>query len=336
MRVGEIERGLITRREQQVRAGAQVAHGVRPATIQTALVIVAKTEGCFPVAVLHAEENLGVERRGREPREPRAEIAQAIAAQEAGVHEREIDEAPRVRVLGVEAAKVREELARAQLQIAGQRTRLGVCLLDLQCRSTARIDLVNKTRLTAEIRIDRAAENRFEILQREAALLRIVAAGLQFIEVGRGRGTGGQQHVEREIEKRRAALDAQRVGGGPRFRRDGWGGNRRRRPYRDWRGGQRGHGWRRGGRGGGFRRLEGFNLTRKRVQLLALQLLLLLELRLQLLELTLQGFDFTDFLADGDLRPQPDDARSAGQRFDLHNFSRFFCPISGSWAACHG
>lgn len=58
--------------------------------------------------------------------------------------------------------------------------------------------------------------------------------------------------------------------------------------------------------------MKAFNLPGQAVQLLALGLELFLKLLLQLLELALQGFDLTHFLTDGDIRPQPDDARGAG------------------------
>jgi hypothetical protein len=78
----------------------------------------AKTMGRLARAVLHAEKNLRVEWRRREPRETRTRVAQPVGTEEVRCGERGVREVPRVRVLRVGAPKLGEILASAKLEIA--------------------------------------------------------------------------------------------------------------------------------------------------------------------------------------------------------------------------
>ena len=87
-----------------------------------------------------------------------------------------IHEVPLMRVRGIDAAKTREELADARLQAPRQRQRGGVDLLDLHAE-LAEHDVA----VEAEVRVDGAADGELHLLQVEAGLARIVAAGLEVV-----------------------------------------------------------------------------------------------------------------------------------------------------------
>src|SRR5687768_7288245 len=111
----------------------------------------AKTRRGFAVAVLYAERQLGVKRRWHEPRESRAGIAEAIAAEEASVHKRRVYKGPTVRVRGIVPPELGEILAGAQLQVSGQGNCFAKCLFQFQKRLAFGIDGKENVRLAAKV-----------------------------------------------------------------------------------------------------------------------------------------------------------------------------------------
>ena len=157
---------------------------------------------------------------GHEPAEARARAAQTVLAEQAREDDRLVLPVPGVRVDRVHPAELGEELARLDLEarvfeIERQRDRLEERLLDLELRLAFRVDEVDEVGLAGHVRVDRAQERELHLLQREAALARIVAAALELLDfvVARGRAAHRGQHVEREVEQleRRAADRARRA-----------------------------------------------------------------------------------------------------------------------------
>src|SRR5204863_3862367 len=161
----------------------------------------AETAGRLTLTVLHGQKCFGVEVRRHQPRNARTHRAKAVGPEEAPVDERLVDEIPRMRMLRVQPSELGEELPRFDLQSLREGAGRGVNLFELDRRLAFGSDLKNDIRLTSQVRIDGAFENRFDILDGKATLRRIVSAHLQRLNVFGGRGAGRDETIEGEIEK---------------------------------------------------------------------------------------------------------------------------------------
>src|SRR5688500_6560600 len=130
----------------------------------------AEAVGGGTATVLHREEELGIKRGGREPRQTGTGIAQAIRPEKAGVDQRSIDEIPGVGMGRIMAAEFGEELAGFELEIPWQRHRLEKSFFELDFSFAAGGDKEHRIHLAAQVGIDAPFEGKFRVLEGEAAL----------------------------------------------------------------------------------------------------------------------------------------------------------------------
>ena len=103
-------------------------------------------------------------------------------------------------MLRIDAAERREELPALDLQIPRQRGRLHERLLHLQRGLVGVIELEDDVREPLEIRVHRAVERQLRIARVEAALLRIVVADFEPIEMLLGRDRSREHPVEGDVQ----------------------------------------------------------------------------------------------------------------------------------------
>src|SRR5690606_29766378 len=115
---------------------------------------------------------------------------------------------PLVGMLRVDAPELAEEEPELELRAAlvereGQARGGDERLLELEARLALGIELVEQVHLAREERVDGALQRQLRLLQREAALTRVVAAALQDLEaLAAGLRPAGRHHaVEREVEE---------------------------------------------------------------------------------------------------------------------------------------
>src|SRR5438309_11950383 len=90
-----------------------------------------------------------------------------------------------------------EELSGFELKIEWQTRRLQERLFDFDICVVVVIELEDDVGEPFEIGIDRAVEREFDVACVETALLRIMVAALDVIEIARARTSEGKQSVER-------------------------------------------------------------------------------------------------------------------------------------------
>src|SRR5215213_172454 len=167
--VAEVEGGRVPRHDEQVgEARHRALTGL--ATEERLAGRAAEARDRFSLAVLNGQEGFGVEVARQQPGEPQAGRAQAVRAEEAPVHQRLIDEIPRVRVGRVEPAELGEELPRLRLEPMGQRRRRDIHLFELDLGLAFGRDLEDEVGLTAEVGVYRALEDGLDVLHREPPL----------------------------------------------------------------------------------------------------------------------------------------------------------------------
>src|SRR5436853_7093884 len=98
----------------------------RPAKKQLAFMLVPKTEGRSPLAVLHREKQLGIKWRGQQVRKPRPSASQAVGSKESAINQRLVHKIPRMWVSRIQTSEFAEELSRLDLQVVRQRHRFQV------------------------------------------------------------------------------------------------------------------------------------------------------------------------------------------------------------------
>src|SRR4051794_28902232 len=99
------------------------------------------------------------------------------------MNEWRIGKFPSVRMRRIDAAKGAEELAAFELQTERQVRRLHERFLELDLGFVVVVELEHDVGEALEIRIDRAIERDLRVAQIEAALLRIVIADFELIDV---------------------------------------------------------------------------------------------------------------------------------------------------------
>ena len=95
---------------------------------------------------------------------------------------------------GIQPAEVSEELSAFQLQIVGQAGGLQESFLEFDFSVVVIVQQENDIREALEIRIDCAVKRQFSVARVETALLRIVVAHLDVVEIGRAR-VGKRKHT---------------------------------------------------------------------------------------------------------------------------------------------
>ena len=103
------------------------------------------------------------------------------------VHQRIVGKIPGVRMGRIDPAEGGEELPAFQLQIERQTGRLQKRFLDFDLGFVIVVEFENDVGEAFEVRIDRAIERELDVARVEAALLRIVIADFEAIEVARAR-----------------------------------------------------------------------------------------------------------------------------------------------------
>src|SRR5438067_12913169 len=83
----------------------------------------------------------------------------------------------------IQSAERGEELSAFQLEVKRQAGRLHECFFDFHFRLIVVIQLENDVRKTFEVRIDRTVKRQLGVTRVEAALLRIVIANLDVMEI---------------------------------------------------------------------------------------------------------------------------------------------------------
>ena len=123
-----------------------------------------------------------------------------------------------MRVLRVDAPELGEHLTELELEaVLVQPERElrggGERLLHLEGRLSLGIDEVDQVRLAGEVRVDRAEEGELRLLEGEAALVRVVGAALERLElvVVRGRPAAGDEQVEGRLEEPQGGLTRKRT-----------------------------------------------------------------------------------------------------------------------------
>src|SRR5216117_893429 len=113
-----------------------------------------------------------------------------------------------MRMNRVQATKGREELPRFQLQIERQASRLHECFLYFDLGFVVVVQLENDVRESFEVRVHRAVERELDVTRIETALLRIVVADLDVIEVACAGIGEREQAVEADVHVISAATDS--------------------------------------------------------------------------------------------------------------------------------
>ena len=103
-------------------------------------------------------------------------------------------------MLRVDASERREELPALELQTPRQRRRLHERLLGLDLSFVLVAELEDDVHERFEIRVHRAVERDLEVARVEAALLRVVVADFDPVEMFRGGKRGGEHPVEGEVQ----------------------------------------------------------------------------------------------------------------------------------------
>src|SRR5438477_2099199 len=104
-----------------------------------------------------------------------------------------------MRMNRVQPAEGGEELPGFQLQIVGQARGLHKRFLDFDVGFVVVVQLENDVGKTFEVRIDRAVKRQLDVARVEAALLWIVVADLDVIEVSRAGVSKRKQAVEGNV-----------------------------------------------------------------------------------------------------------------------------------------
>ena len=112
------------------------------------------------------------------------------------MHKRRVGEIPRMRMGRIDASERRKELSPLDLQAPGQGCRLQECFLGFDARLVVVVELEDNVREAFEVRIDRAVDGDFRVARIEAALLRIVIADLDSIQIARGRCRAGEYRIK--------------------------------------------------------------------------------------------------------------------------------------------
>ena len=115
------------------------------------------------------------------------------------MHERIVGEIPGVRMGRIDAAEGGEKLAAFELQTARQVGRLHERFFDFDLGFVVVIELENDVGEPFEVGIDGAVERKLEVARVEAALLRIVVADFELIEIGIARTGERKLAVERDV-----------------------------------------------------------------------------------------------------------------------------------------
>src|SRR5260370_42279400 len=103
------------------------------------------------------------------------------------MNDRRVRKVPGVRMRRIDSAKGRKELSSFELQVERQAGRLQERLFDFDFGLIVVVELENNVGETFEVRIDRTVERELEVAGVESALLRIVVADFDVIEVARTR-----------------------------------------------------------------------------------------------------------------------------------------------------
>src|SRR5437588_10986539 len=99
----------------------------------------------------------------------------------------------------IDSAERGEELSGFQLKIERQTGRLQERFLNLRFGLVVVVELENDIGATFEVRIDRAVERELDVARVEPALLRIVIADFDVVEIARARAGEGKQSIERDV-----------------------------------------------------------------------------------------------------------------------------------------
>ena len=128
-----------------------------------------------------------------------ADSAQAVGPEQPTVDERVVGEIPGVRMRRINASEGGEKLAALELQTPRQIGRLHERFLDFDLRFIVVIELENNVGEPFEVRIDGAVERELEVARVEAALLRIVVAHFELVEIGITRPGERKLAIERDV-----------------------------------------------------------------------------------------------------------------------------------------
>src|SRR2546423_15234238 len=99
----------------------------------------------------------------------------------------------------VDASERSEELAGLQLEIERQTGRLQKCFLNFNFGLVIIVEFENDVGETFKVRIDRSVERELGVPRIESALLRIVVANFDAIEIARARSGEREQSVEGNV-----------------------------------------------------------------------------------------------------------------------------------------
>ena len=92
----------------------------------------------------------------------------------------------------INSAECGEELSRFKLQVERQTRRLQERFLNFDFGFVVVVELENDIGETFEVRIDRAVERELDVARVEPALLRIVIANFDVVEIARARAGEGK------------------------------------------------------------------------------------------------------------------------------------------------
>src|SRR5437773_12121723 len=116
-----------------------------------------------------------------------------------------------MRMNRIEPAERRKELSAFQLQIEWQARRLHECFFNFDLGFIVVIQFENNIGESFEVRIDRAVERELDVPRVEAALLWIVIADLDVIEISRAGVSEREQTIERNVHVSFAATNRDRL-----------------------------------------------------------------------------------------------------------------------------
>ena len=112
------------------------------------------------------------------------------------MHKWRVRKIPGVRMRWVDAAKRSEELPAFQLKVERQIRCLQERFFHLDCGLVVVVELEDNIGETFEVRIDRTVECQLDVARVEAALLRIMIADLDVVEISRARIGQGEHSIE--------------------------------------------------------------------------------------------------------------------------------------------
>ena len=109
------------------------------------------------------------------------------------MHKWRVGKIPGVRMRRVDPAECSEELSGLELEVERKIGRLKKCFLHLDFGFVVVVELEDNVGEAFEVGIDRAVERELDVARIESALLRIVIAHFDMIEIARAR-VGEREH----------------------------------------------------------------------------------------------------------------------------------------------